>query len=87
MDRLPHNVTGLGIGENRIERRAAAFDLGEDVIAGTVQNAVQSVDAIARNAFAEHRMNRQTAGDACLHCQVDARRDGAIPNLRAALRH
>ena len=42
------------------------------------------MNAVAGNALAQDRVNRDASGDARLHGQVDARGDGAIPELGAA---
>ena len=84
---------GLGVAQplrllqDVVERRAVLLDFGEDVVAGAVQDAVQRGDAVARNAFAQHGVNRDSAGHARLHRQVDAGRDRAIPDFGAAQRH
>ena len=38
---------GLRFGEHLREIRAALFDLGQDVVTGSVQNAIEGGDAVA----------------------------------------
>src|SRR5258707_8353525 len=53
----------LGFGEHGLERVAALFHLGEDEVAGTVEDAGERDDAIARNAFTQDGVD----GDAPCH--------------------
>ena len=80
-------TSGLRLRQHLREIRAALFDLREDVIASPVQNSVKRVDAVAGNSFAQHGVNRNAAGHARLHRQIDVGRDGLVPQLRAAQRH
>ena len=77
----------LRFGQHRREVRTVAFDLGEDVVAGAVQDAVQRLHAIPGDAFPQHGVDRNSAGDTGLHRQVDFGRDGPIPNVGALQRH
>src|SRR5262249_11249415 len=70
--------------EHRVERRAALLHLRENVVARTVQNAVEGLQVIARYAFAQHRMDGDPAADAGFHGEVDAGADRAIPNFWTA---
>ena len=65
-----------------VEIGAALLDLGEDVVAGAVQNSVERGDAVARNPFAQDSVNRNSAGYAGFHREIDAGRDGADPTTR-----
>ena len=84
---------GLGVAQplrlfqNVIERGPMLLDFSEDVVAGAVEDAIERSDAVARNAFAQHRVNRDSTGHARFHRQIDAGRDRAIPNFGAAQRH
>src|SRR5579871_2110371 len=63
------------------------FNFREDVVAGAVENPVERRNAITRDALAQNRVDRNAAGHARFHGEVDAGRDGAIPDLRAARGH
>ena len=84
---------GLGVSQtlrlfqHRGKRHVALFHFGEDVVAGAVQDAVERLHAVARNALAQHRMNRDAAAHAGLHRQIDAGADGAIPDFGTASGH
>ena len=77
----------LRLFQHRRQRHAALFHLGEDVVAGAVEDAVERRDVVARDAFAQHRVDRDAAADAGFHGQVDAGADGAVPDLRPAGGH
>ena len=77
----------LRLGEHFLEVRAAALDLGEDVVRGSVEDAVERADAVARNPFTQHGVDGDAAGHAGLHGQVDAAGDGPLPDLGACQRH
>ena len=83
--RIGFGVAGLlRLRQHLIETGRAPFDLREDVIAGAVENAVKRLNAVSRNAFAQHGVNGDASSDARLHRQVDAGSDGAIPDFGAA---
>ena len=77
----------LRLGDHGLHRGAGLFDLGQDVVAGAVENAVQRLHAVARDALAQHGVDRNAAAHRRLHGEIDARLNGAIPDLRPAGRH
>ena len=54
------------------KRSAALLNLRQDVIARSVQDAVERFDAVARNTLAQNRVNRNAARDARFVIQVRA---------------
>ena len=62
----------LRVGEDFVEIRALEFHAGQDVIAGAVDDAVETGDAIADQPFAQHFDDRDAAGDAGFVVEVCA---------------
>ena len=77
----------LRLGEHGFERRAVLLHLGEDVVAGAVEDAVERHHAVAGDAFPQHGVDGNPARHAGLHGDVGAGLDGALPDFRAAQRH
>ena len=77
----------LRLRQHNVKRIAAPFHFRQDVIARAVQNAGDSDDPVARNAFPQHSVNRNAARHAGLHGEVDLGLNRSIPDLGAAKRH
>ena len=61
--------------------------LGEDVVAGAVEDAQERHHAVAGDAFAQYGVNGNSARHAGLHGDVGSGFDGALPDFSAAQRH
>ena len=76
----------LGFGEHGFKRRPVLFNLGQDVIAGAVQDAEECLDAVTADALAQGGVNRDTAADGGFHGQLDALHGGLAPDVHAVER-
>src|SRR5208283_5107806 len=72
-----------GFGQDGAEGRAVLLDLGEDVVAGAVEDAEQGFDAVGADAFPQNGVNRDAAADRGLQAQADAALGGAAPDVEA----
>ena len=73
----------LGFGQDVGEGGAVALDFGQNVVAGSIKDAVESFDPVAADAFAQDRMDRDAASDAGFHRDVRAVGDGRFDEGRA----
>ena len=62
----------LGFGETRLKRDLLLLHAGEDVIAGSVQDAIDAVDGISGERLAQHLDDRNAAGHRRLEIEADA---------------
>ena len=76
----------LGLGQNDVERRAVLLNLGQDVVAGAVEDTEQGLNAVGADALAQHRVNRNAAANRGLEAQAHAALGGAPPDVETVQR-
>ena len=86
-----HGRIGLGIaeflriGEHLGERPAARLHLGEDIVAGAVEDTGDRLDLVADHRLAQHLYRRRAAHHRRLEQQRYVRRLGQCGELRTML--
>ena len=76
----------LGVLQDLLESEVFALHAGEDVVAGTVQNAEDAVDAVAHESFAQGLDDRDAAGHARLVEDRAAARFRRVEDLASVVR-
>lgn len=69
----------LGFGENGVEFAVILLDFAEDVVTGSVENAVEGFEAVGGDTFAKDAMDGNAAADAGFHGEEDALGGGLAP--------
>ena len=79
-------VSGLlRLGERLVEVDAAGFHLGEDVVGGAVEDAVQGAQAVSGGGFLDDAQDRNAAGDTGFEADGQVAGDGEGEEFVAVL--
>ena len=75
----------LRLGQHVVELAAAFTHLGEDIVAGSVEDAVDPADAVARQALAQRLDDRDTTRHRRFITEVDPGPFGGMGQFRAVV--
>ena len=77
----------LRLDQHRLKSGFALLDLGQDEVAGAIQNSVEFHYTITGDSFTQDRVDRDTAGDTSLHGKIDTILNSKAPEIGPALSH